>query len=115
MTKNFEEFLTGSYAYGEPLFHSQGSESDIDLAICVDAETLRILRHASDPDRGSGNHPHSLRFGLLNLICLTPEEFKAWRDANDELVASRPQTRDQAIAVIERHLTLNNVPRQGGW
>ena len=114
MTKNFEGFLTGSFAYGDPWFHLQAS-SDVDLAICVDDETLRILRHAADPDRGSGNHPHSLRFGLLNLICLTPEEFKSWRDANDELVAARPRTRDQAIAVIERHLTLNNVPRQGGW
>lgn len=116
----FEGFLTGSHAYGQPRqgFSDAWSNSDVDLAICVDDETFQTLKANADPTGpGSGERERSLRFGSLNVICLTPEEFAAWREANDELVAQRPVTRDKAVRVIERFFKDRKVPRNnnGGW
>jgi len=113
----FEGFLTGSHAYGEPRqgFSDHYMNSDVDIAICVDEETFQTLKINSDPGPGSGEHERSLRFGSLNVICLTPAEFSAWREANDELVARRPVARDEAIRVINRYFKDRKTPRTGGW
>lgn len=75
-----KSFVTGSRKYG-----TATAESDVDLVVLVNLEDLAILRGMADPSKSptyegvSGN----LRFGKLNLICLTTDiDFAAWRTAS---------------------------------
>jgi hypothetical protein len=44
-----------------------------------------------------------LRFGKLNLICVTdPEDYKLWKDGTEELKRMAPVTRDQAIKLFRQ-------------
>lgn len=90
-------FLTGSRAYGTPT-----DNSDVDLAIVVESADAERLAGLADRSRGSASSDWlSLYFGRLNLICLKPAAFDAWKAANEQLKAERPVTRDRAIEVIE--------------
>lgn len=95
-------FLTGSQAYGTPR-----PDSDIDLAVLLNAETLTMLGKLSGQFRGDTSRcPYhsgmSLRFGNLNLLCFDDKvEFQAWKDATTRLIARMPVTREQAVQEID--------------
>lgn len=86
--------LTGSRAYGTPR-----PDSDVDLVIRLSPETLVQLiaasdKHAEYPENNSA----SVRFGILNLICVTSDSaYETWRSNTAALVARKPVTRDEAI------------------
>jgi len=93
-------FLTGSHVYGTP-----NEESDVDLVICTDADTMRKLEKLADSDTAvSGDNDHasaSVRFGKLNLTIVTNEdEWQAWRLATLALEAEKPVSKGRAV---ERH------------
>lgn len=107
-------FVTGSRAYGVT-----NSASDLDLVVYVSKEDLALLIKCCDsyeerygPGRAGEDHPTfkpesiSIRFGDLNLICVTSDEwFEAWQDGTEELKeksTTKPQTRLQAIGVFQR-------------
>lgn len=102
-------FVTGSRAYGRPR-----PDSDIDLVVLVSSYDLERLRAQADPDPkmgkgtdsdpgtpGQEEHPTaSLRFGKLNLICVTdPIAYGVWLKGTEEL-RKRPDDvdRDEAVA-----------------
>lgn len=85
-------FLTGSYAYGVP-----HKESDIDLAVLTDIETIRLLWTKSDPLE------NSCRFGQLNLVLFDmADEFARWKQVTDTLIAAKPVSRPTAIDAFIR-------------
>ena len=87
-------FVTGSYAYGIPR-----SNSDIDLAVFIGKEDMKILMNQSGRC-------------VLNLITKDdPVEFRAWKKATAELRARRPVTRNEAIDVIISELERNGFYR----
>ncbi len=98
LSRNFSafSFITGSHAYGTP-----GPHSDVDLCVMVSDADMQILDRHCDADNGS---MQTTRFGKLNLICLQPSHFEAWRAATNALIARRPVTRDEAIAAIKAEL-----------
>jgi hypothetical protein len=70
-------FITGSRAYGSPT-----PQSDVDLVVLVDSETLVKLRSLSDTWRDG-----SIRFGNLNLVALDSEQqFKLWEQGTQTLI-----------------------------
>jgi predicted nucleotidyltransferase len=88
-------FVTGSRAYGTPR-----EDSDIDLCVVVgELDYHTLVQWTEDGDTSVGNH--SLRFGRLNVIVLPPDDFEAWKEATDELIAMKPVTKQKAIEVIE--------------
>jgi hypothetical protein len=89
-------FLTGSQAYGTPT-----DESDVDLAIVVSSDDAERLHSLASRRGGSGGGWVSLYFGRLNLVCLAPDEFDAWKMANDQLKAEKPVTKERAIELID--------------
>jgi hypothetical protein len=91
-------FITGSYAYGTPR-----EDSDVDLCICCDAETIAQLCHLVGTNDGDGSAEGSVKIGKLDLIMLSPEYFEAWRTATEELKARAPVTRAEAMRTIEEH------------
>ena len=97
-------FITGSRAYGVPT-----DESDIDLIVVVEASTLLLLSTLAD-NSGSGMEEAterggaSLRFGRLNLLCVTEKHHEIWKRATDELREKAPVTRDVAVAHIKAAL-----------
>lgn len=107
----YPAFVSGSQRYGTPT-----EKSDIDLIVLLDDdnEQFDLLGNegevdgdASDPceeghDQTEGR-VMSLRFGNLNLIVVNKKLYRAWKDATDELVAQKPVTRDEAIAVHRKH------------
>lgn len=93
-------FLTGSQVYGTP-----HEKSDIDLVVLVSQPELEILaahhRSDSDPEVYKGMTSTALRFGKLNLLCVTDEaDLAVWRSGTDELVARKPVTRPEAVALF---------------
>ncbi len=115
-----KNFVTGSRAYGLPK-----DNSDIDLVCFVDHDTLQQLRNLADPenkvdptkemdyfdfcsDKSTSGYPDtddrmSLRFGSLNLICVTDiNEFNMWFEATNELIKLKPVTRDFAVSYFEQ-------------
>lgn len=92
-------FITGSHAYGTPR-----PDSDIDLAVMLSDDAVQRLREKADALPGSADKFNSLRFGMLNLICLSDRKFAAWKDATEALIARRPVTREEAIDEIDRRL-----------
>jgi hypothetical protein len=88
-------YITGSRAYGFPR-----ADSDIDLVIACSFDDAAVLWKASD-------NPPKCTFGPLNLIIFvvdTPEgieRFQSWFAIHNQLVASRPVTRDVAVAAFQ--------------
>lgn len=97
-------FATGSRVYGTPR-----PDSDLDLVVLVDSDDLARLRELADKTDTVEQEPDdksypsdSLRFGKLNLICISSHAvFEAWRKATDSLALRRPVTRDEAVACIK--------------
>lgn len=123
-------FVTGSRVYGAPT-----RKSDIDLVVMTtpaQIEALRELADADDPlhkptewsDPGPmddvGGLTASLKFGNLNLICVTGHiGYGVWLTGTKELAKlaadrGRPVTRDEAVlhfrALREKH-GLRRKPR----
>jgi hypothetical protein len=95
----FTSFLTGSCAYGTPR-----EDSDTDLVVLVSHDTLDALAALADNQESVAEKREysggglSLRFGKLNLICVTdPLHFKVWLQGTKELEFRKPVTRDQAV------------------
>lgn len=93
-------FITGSRAYGEPR-----EDSDTDLVVLCTTQEYGILCNAGGEPYGSSGmfdeFRRSIKFGPLNLICLTLEaEFEAWRKGTEECIAQKPVTRIEAVAAI---------------
>lgn len=89
-------FITGSRAYGTPR-----GDSDIDIAILADKETVSLLLRHKD-DNKSGFH-----FGRLNLIVFDGEDcedtlnFRKWRETTTSLSHRQPVSRDDAIKAFQ--------------
>jgi hypothetical protein len=88
-----QSFLTGSRVYGTPT-----PDSDIDLCVVVSSEHLAMLTELAD---GDGKSSNSIRFGKLNLICLSPVNFTAWQESTERLTARKPVTREDAVKEIQ--------------
>lgn len=82
-------FITGSHAYGTP---KEGS--DLDLVVCADNESVSDLWEFSESKS-------SCRYGKLNIITLTPDNFERWKQVNDALMADAPVSREQAVAAFQ--------------
>ena len=110
-----KSFLTGSRYYGTPR-----SDSDIDLVVLMDGTQLVVLAKFADntDDFGSpGGEQYddgcSLRFGKLNLLCVTQDKhFNVWKQGTDELFAMKPVTRDKAIEHLAELRRRNKI---SGW
>ncbi len=89
-------FITGSRVYGTPT-----EKSDIDLCVMLEELDYYTLNDWSEDAAASVGGNSSLRFGRLNLIVLSASDFEAWREATDILIARKPVTKKEAIAVIE--------------
>lgn len=92
-------FVTGSYAYGTPK-----PTSDIDLVVYLAEEEIENLAKMADKDFNTANNSYSeedarsLRFGKLNLLCVTSKlHFAVWRQGTEEMKKLAPVTRDYAI------------------
>ncbi len=89
-------FLTGSHAYGVP-----NEKSDIDLVILANQELKDKLFKLKN------NNSASIRFGKLNIICLTkPEEYDAWLCGTLKCIFNKPVSRNDAINIIQKELKL---------
>lgn len=108
--ETFPAFVSGSQRYGTPT-----EKSDIDLVVLLedDDDQFDLLGNEGESDGGDSDPGEecemtegrvmSLRFGNLNLIVVDKKLYRAWKDATDELVAQKPVTRDEAIAVHRKH------------
>jgi hypothetical protein len=96
-------FLTGSRAYGTPR-----PDSDIDLCVLMSKEDLNELIAGNTPAKSDyGKASASLRFGILNLVCMTSEfDFMAWKVATEELIARKPVTKAEAIQTINECIAI---------
>jgi hypothetical protein len=95
-----KSFITGSCVYGTPT-----AESDIDLVLTLSSEDIELLSRFADNGKVSaGADGGSLRFGNLNLICISEVEMEAWKSATDDLVARKPVTRNEAITLIKERV-----------
>lgn len=109
-------FITGSRAYGKPK-----RSSDVDLVVLVRRADLEVLRLLCDDDDASKKKDSdagptaegpvgsaSLRFGRLNLICLTdPVAYEVWAEGTKKLLqdveqTEQPVARDVAIAFFDQ-------------
>lgn len=95
-------FLTGSRVYGEPT-----GESDIDLVVLVTPAVITELRKLADSDdkekvtgdsdsgpQQFGGESASLRFGKLNLLCLTDlVAYGVWYNGTRILAREAERTR----------------------
>lgn len=92
-------FMTGSHVYGTPK-----PESDIDLVVRIEPDELEELRRSmntTDPVDDYGTS-HSLRFGSLNLICCTTDEwFEDWKQGTEVLAKKKPVEREEAVRVFK--------------
>lgn len=103
-------FMTGSRVYGKP-----DMDSDWDMVLMANDSIIEELIDACDGDEEyefdeEGEVSYSIRFGNLNLIVLQKNQFKAWKDATEELIQRKPVTRDQAVECIQQHLALIDIP-----
>lgn len=90
-----DAFISGSRAYGSP-----SKSADIDLVIKVSEETHQKLRKLA----GVADKPQDpIRFGLLNLICLTTDEDMAvWKVGTEQMAQEKPVSRDHAIKILDK-------------
>jgi hypothetical protein len=106
-------FVTGSRAYGTPT-----KDSDIDLVALTSEDDATALSNEADKICSSGMGAYqdsdiALRFGRLNLICLTDlKHFQIWKAENELMIADAnrlgPLTREQAV------VRLRTARRQAG-
>ena len=98
-------FLTGSFRYSCPR-----KDSDIDLVVLVDDETLEVLdEHNEGAERAIPTDAEygPIRFGKLNIIALTdPEKFEIWRRVSEELALKQVEEgvdipRDEAVKALQ--------------
>lgn len=91
-----KSFITGSHAYGIPT-----PESDLDLVVLVSSVDAAKLWAARDE---SSKSP---RFSNLNLIIFESDveggeaRFALWKQVNDELIARRPVSREEAVEAFK--------------
>lgn len=110
-----KSFITGSQRYGTPT-----PDSDTDLVVLVDEESLIVLIKASAQKTESHGAQEtyyedgcSIRFGKLNLLCVTEKKhFDIWQQGTDELVAMRPVSREKAIDYLAALRKKNQIE---GW
>lgn len=90
-------FLTGSRAYGTP-----NPRSDLDVVVRLSRDETEALIDSGVVDkfyRYTKEESSSLRFGLLNLICVHSDQmFAVWAEGTAHLLTKAPVTRDEAIA-----------------
>lgn len=94
-------FLTGSRAYGTPR-----EDSDVDLCLTVSERDFTILNDLADRGQRTSGRPGcvgGLRYGRLNLICVTTPDLENWRRGTRALEARQPVTREEAIRVLGEH------------
>ncbi len=98
-----KSFVTGSQVYGTP-----HPDSDIDLVVLVSCEDLGRLTQAAQAGSGFGapggtqyEDGLSLRFGGLNLLCVTQQKhFDIWKQGTESLIAMKPVTREFAVQFL---------------
>ena len=118
-------FVTGSQVYGSP-----DRDSDIDLVVLVTRQDLQLLRKladSEDKEKGASSDAGpcrpdylsaSLRFGLLNLLCVTdPVAFAVWQEGTIQLEKLTPPAIDRQTAIdyfrrLRGHRGLYNEPPQ---
>ncbi len=94
-------FLTGSRKYGTPK-----PESDVDLVVFLTPDDLESLAELADAEGSQmvscyGAENLSIRFGRLNLICVTSEpDYEVWREGTETLHAAKPVSREIAKAMF---------------
>jgi len=101
--------------YGTPT-----QESDIDLVVLLDDDNMKKLTGLAEQIGGLGSpggvHYEdgiSLRFGRLNLLCVTSEKhFNVWLKGTEGLTKMKPVTRDFAIEHLKKLRSNNDI---GGW
>lgn len=94
-------FLTGSRAYGTPR-----EDSDVDLCLTVSERDFQVLNDFADRGQRTSGRPGcvgGMRYGRLNLICVTTPDLENWRSGTMALEARRPVTREEAIRVLGEH------------
>lgn len=96
--------LTGSRAYGKPT-----EKSDIDVAVLIgEDDLLRIIDAMGEMDIdpkyvGQPGAITPLRFGALNLLCVTdPEDYRVWEEGTAALIERGPVDRAEAVAEFSR-------------
>lgn len=103
-------FVTGSRKYG-----TARDDSDIDLVVFVEsdddimaldkmhvcAKGPRLLSMTSRENGGL----HTYRFGDLNLMAVTKEEwYRVWKEGTEECMQQElPITREQAVEIFKKH------------
>lgn len=85
-------FITGSVAYA-----TATEDSDLDLVVLVSPDTKNKLKEISD------NQGYPIKFGCLNLVCVTSEEeWAAWKLATIRCQNTpAPISKEQAIKIHE--------------
>lgn len=72
-----------------------------DLSALIDAAEANAELGASGGEQYEDGR--SLRFGPLNLLCVTDEKhFEVWREGTQELACKSPVTRDFAIEFLRK-------------
>lgn len=93
-------FLTGSQVYGTPR-----PDSDIDLAVLMTSEDATRLCELAGKDAMCAyriEQGASIKFGNLNVLVFVDEnQFRAWKEGTEELIARKPVTRDEAIKALD--------------
>lgn len=92
-----EAFVTGSNAYSEPK-----EDSDLDLVIMCDLETVELLRKYADAQDEIEDYKYDdvmqVRFGKLNIImCVDNKTFNTWKHGTKILKSISPVSRDYAV------------------
>ena len=96
--------LTGSRAYGRP---PPGSDIDVVVLLGED-DLLRIIdamgEAGVDPRYvGEPGATTPIRFGVLNLLCVTDEEdYRVWEEGTAALIERGPVERPEAVAEFAR-------------
>lgn len=102
-----QALLTGSQVYGTP-----HADSDIDLVLRVSVLELNLLINTKGADLihiYPDNDSASLKFGKLNLICVTSDKmYDVWVNGTAHLVEQKPVTRSEAI---QHFASLGVTPR----
>lgn len=99
----FNAFLSGSHVYGFPR-----PTSDVDLVVYMPQDEIVRLCEIVEHELSEfyPNDLVSLKFGNLNLICISDElYFNRWRDATAALEKKRPLQRNDAVNYFIQNVT----------